>query len=71
MTNFDPATASVQELREQSRELARLARERETPMTEADVKRLYKEGRFEEIETARKQGRLDDLLSGKTKTKGA
>jgi hypothetical protein len=34
-------------------------------LTEADVKRLYRERRYGEIEQARQAGRLDDLLAGR------
>lgn len=39
---------------------------RPAQLTKADVQRLSKEGKHAEIEKARKEGRLDDLLSGKS-----
>lgn len=39
---------------------------RPSQLTKADVERLAKEGKHQEIETARQEGRLADLLSGKS-----
>lgn len=39
---------------------------RPAQLTKADVQRLAKEGKHAEIEKARTEGRLDDLLSGKS-----
>lgn len=39
---------------------------RPAQLSKADVQRLAKEGKHAEIEKARKDGRLDDLLSGKS-----
>jgi hypothetical protein len=36
------------------------------PVTKADVERLYKQGKYEEIEAARKEGRTNDLLGIKS-----
>jgi hypothetical protein len=59
------------ELRRQAAALLAQAAEVETPMTAADVKKLYAEKRYDEIEAARAGGRLNDLLGGlKTKPEG-
>ena len=64
-------TAQSDELRRQAAALLAQAAAAETPMTAADVKKLYAEKRYEEIEAARAGGRLNDLLGGiKTKPEG-
>lgn len=50
------------ELRAQAASLNAQAQELETPLTDADVKQMFKERRYEEITIANEQGRLDGLL---------
>jgi hypothetical protein len=47
------------ELRAQAAALLTKAAELETPMTPPDVHKLFVERRFDEIEQARKDGRID------------
>lgn len=51
------------ELRAEAATLESRARELETPLTAADVHALSVERRYEEIEQARLDGRLDSLLN--------
>jgi hypothetical protein len=56
------------EMRAEAARLEALAAERETQLTQADVKRMYAERRYDEIEQARQQGRLTHLLTNGTTT---
>jgi hypothetical protein len=58
-------------MRAEAARLEALAAERETQLTQADVKRMYAERRYDEIEQARQQGRLADLLGTHPTTEGA
>ena len=50
------------ELRAQAAFLEAKAAAQEQPLTPADVHKLYQERRYEEIEQARKDGRIEGLV---------
>jgi hypothetical protein len=54
------------ELRAQAAALLIKAVELEKPLTKADVSRMYKAREYDAIEAARKDGRLDALLTMNT-----
>lgn len=54
------------ELRAQAEALNAQAARLEVQLTQQDVSSLYRERRYAEIEEARLQGRLNDLLTGTT-----
>jgi len=58
------------ELRAQAAALLTKATELETPLTRADVSRMYADRQYDQIEQARQDGRLDNLLNPNP-TKGA
>jgi hypothetical protein len=62
-------TAQSDDLRRQAAALLAQAAEVETPMTKEDVHTMYQNKDYDGIEAARRAGRLDDLLTMKTKTK--
>jgi hypothetical protein len=49
------------ELRAEAARLNAQAQELESPITESDIKQMFKERRYEEIVAANEQGRLDSL----------
>jgi hypothetical protein len=55
-------SAQSDDLRRQAAALLAQASVIEKPLTAADVKQLYSEKRYEEIEAARRDGRLNALL---------
>jgi hypothetical protein len=59
------------EMRAEAARLEALATERETQLSRDDVTRMYSERRYDEIEEARQQGRLADLLGTHPTTEGA
>jgi hypothetical protein len=59
------------ELRAQAAALEAKAAELETPLTADDVHKMYVERQYSQIEQARKDGRLNNLLTGTTSPKGA
>ena len=58
------------ELRSQAAFLLSKATELEKPLTKADVSRLFKAREYDAIEAARKDGRLDALLTMNTDPEG-
>ena len=59
------------ELRAQATALEAQAAHLETPLSKADVSRMFKERRYDEITQAREDGRLAGLLGPTTTTEGA
>ena len=59
------------ELRAQAASLEARAVELETPLTQADVSRMFKAREYDQIEAARKDGRLNGLFTGTTPPEGA
>lgn len=57
------------ELRAQAASLTAQAQELETPLTPTDVAQLFKERRYDEIDQARLDGRLDAVLGTTTNGK--
>jgi hypothetical protein len=51
------------DLRAQAEQLLAKATELETPLTQADVSRMYKAREYDQITQARQDGRLDNLLN--------
>ena len=62
---------TADELRAQAAALEAKAAELETPLTQADVQRMFKERRFDEITQAKADGRLAGLFGPTTPTEGA
>lgn len=60
---------TAQELRDQAAALLARSIELDTPLTDTDVDKLFKERRYDEIEQARKDGRLNRLLNLPIETK--
>jgi hypothetical protein len=59
------------ELRAQAAALEAKAAEIETPLSKADVERMFKERRYDEIRQCRVDGRMAGLLGPTTPTEGA
>jgi hypothetical protein len=59
-------TAQSDDLRRQAAVLLAQASELDVPLTAQDVKKLYSEKRYDEIEAARRDGRLNALLNPAT-----
>jgi hypothetical protein len=59
------------ELRAQAAALEAQAAQLETPLTQADVSRMFKARQYDEITQAQKDGRLAGLLGPTTTTEGA
>ena len=64
-------TAQSDELRRQAAELEAQAARIETPLTQADVSRMFKAREYDAIEAARRDGRLANLLDPTATTEGA
>lgn len=56
-------TAQSDDLRRQAAALEAQAAQLETPLTQADVSRMYKAREYQAIEDARQNGRLDTMLN--------
>ena len=56
---------TADQLRIEAAQLLARATELETPLTQADVSRMYKARQYDEIAQAHKDGRLNNLLNPK------
>ena len=62
---------TADQLRIEAAQLLARATELETPLTRADVSRMFKAREYDAIEAARRDGRLANLLDPTTPTEGA